>query len=119
VLAVGQTQDTSMSEPQLVKSATLEVTPAEVQKIALAQKVGDIVLALRPTGDESRVPLQTANANELFGMRPPPQGGGGAPAAPAPGPGGPAQAAARAEEKSGVEVRVVRGTETTSYRVPR
>lgn len=120
VLAVGQTQDTSTTEPQLVKSATLEVTPVEVQKIALAQKVGDIVLALRATGDESRVPLQTASANEIFGMRPPPSaGGGGAPAAPGAASGGSSQGAARAADKSGVEVRVVRGTETTSYRVPR
>ena len=40
-------------------------------------------------------------------------GCGSAPATPA------ASAPARSEDKSGTEVRVVRGTETTSYRVPR
>lgn len=115
VLAVGQTQDTSTSEPVLVKSATVEVTPDEAQKLALAQKVGQLTLALRGTGDEARLPVQLTSANEAFGMRPPPSGGGGgsAPAAPA------TSAAAQAEDKSGTEVRVVRGTETTSYRVPR
>lgn len=116
VLAVGQSQDTATSEPMLVKSATVEVTPGEAQKLALAQKVGDITLALRATGDESRVPLQTASANEVFGMRPPATGGGGE--AP-PSPSAPVAAAQRADDKSGTEVRVVRGTETTSYRVPR
>ena len=115
VLAVGQTQDTSTSEPTLVKSATVEVTPDEAQKLALAQKVGQLTLALRGTGDEARLPVQLTSANEAFGMRPPPRGdsGGSAPATPA------ASAPARSEDKSGTEVRVVRGTETTSYRVPR
>lgn len=117
VLAVGQTQDTSTSEPVLVKSATVEVTPNEAQKLALAQKVGQITLALRGTGDEARVPVQMTSANEAFGMRPPPSGGGGG-SAPSAAPGSSAPAV-RAEDKSGTEVRVVRGTETTSYRVPR
>lgn len=115
VLAVGQTQDTSTSEPVLVKSATIEVTPSEAQKLALAQKVGEVSLALRGTGDEARVPLQTASANEIFGMRPPSQ----TQAAAAPAPGGPAAPRQPASDTSGTEVRVVRGTETTSYRVPR
>lgn len=109
VLAVGQTSDTSQSEPAVVKSATIEVTPAEAQKIALAQQVGQIHLALRATGDESRVPIQTATATELFGMRPPSK-------STAPEPATPAKVAVRSD---GTEVRVVRGTETTSYQVPR
>lgn len=117
VLAVGQSQDTSTSEPVIVKSATVEVSPNEAQKLALAQKVGEITLALRPTGDEARVPVQLTSANEAFGMRPPPSGGGGGDSQAA-APSAVAQAA-RVEDKSGTEVRVVRGTETTSYRVPR
>lgn len=114
VLAVGQTQDTSASDPVLVKSATIEVTPAEAQKIALAQNIGTLTLALRGTGDESRAPLQTASAMELFGMRPPVQGAAAAAATPSPGASQP-----RAPKETGEEVRIVRGTETTSYRVPR
>lgn len=118
VLAVGQTSDTSTSEPTIVKSATVEVTPAEAQKIALAQTVGDIHLALRATGDESRVPLQTVSAVDSFGMRAPPKNTGG-------GDGG-ASAASRAAAApaprlmpGGTEVRVVRGTETSVYQVPK
>ena len=118
VLAIGQSQDASQAEPKIVNSATLEVTPGEAQKVALAQKVGELTLALRPTGDEARLPAQVASANEIFGMRPPVDGSVAAdPAASGAAPSGPVQS--RGEAASGVEVRVVRGTETTSYRVPR
>lgn len=117
VLAVGQTSDTSQAQPTIVKSATIEVTPAEAQKIALAQSVGDIHLALRATGDESRVPLQTVTAVESFGMRAPArQTSSDA------GPAGPARAAAKPAPRpypGGSEVRIVRGTETSVYQVPR
>lgn len=119
VLAVGQTADTSKADATLVKSATIEVTPAEAQKIALAQSVGEIHLALRATGDESRVPLQTVNAFETFGMRPPPKetnSGGGTPAPAA----GNAKAPVPAPRiPGGVDVRIIRGTETSVYQVPR
>lgn len=118
VLAVGQTSDTSTSEPTIVKSATVEVTPAEAQKIALAQAVGDIHLALRATGDESRVPLQTVSAVDSFGMRAPPKNSGsndgGSSAAPRTG-----AAPAPRPMPGGTEVRVVRGTETSVYQVPK
>ena len=123
VLAVGQTSDTSTSEPAIVKSATIEVTPAEAQKITLAQTFGTLHLALRATGDESRVPLQTANAFDTFGMRPPAESGGGsAPAsaqsAPRAGSGGSAPTQPR-PSPGGTEVRIVRGTETSVYQVPK
>lgn len=117
VLAIGQISDTSKSDPELVKSATIEVTPAEAQKIALAQTVGEIHLALRRTGDESRVPLQTVGAYETFGMRPAPKDSGAAPAAPAPA--GAPRAVAAPRIPGGVDVRIVRGTETSVYQVPR
>lgn len=120
VLAVGQISDTSKSDPEIVKSATIEVTPGEAQKIALAQSVGEIHLALRATGDESRVPLQTVNAFETFGMRPPPkETNGGTPAqanAGAPGAKAPVLAP---RIPGGVDVRIVRGTETSVYQVPK
>jgi pilus assembly protein CpaB len=116
VLAVGQVDDTSTSEPTIVKSATIEVTPAEAQKVALAQAVGTVHLALRATGDESRVPLQTASAFEALGMRPPATADSGA--------SGPAQAGAPGAPRprpvrGGAEVRIVSGTETSVYQVPR
>lgn len=121
VLAVGQTSDTSKAEPEIVKSATIEVTPAEAQKIALAQTVGVIHLALRATGDESRVPLQTVSAVDSFGMRAPPKnnGGGDAPAAAPRGAGGKPGPVVQRPFPGGSEVRVVRGTETSVYQVPK
>lgn len=119
VLAVGQTSDTSTSEPIIVKSATIEVTPVEAQKITLAQTFGNLQMVLRATGDESRVPLQTVNAFDTFGMRPTPDKGGTASAAPsaqAPGGNTPAQPRPIA---NGTEVRIVRGTETSVYQVPK
>lgn len=118
VLAVGQIADTSKSDPEIVKSATIEVTPAEAQKIALAQSVGEIHLALRATGDESRVPLQTVNAFESFGMRPPAKESGSTASAPAPGTAAKAPVPAP-RIPGGVDVRIVRGTETSVYQVPR
>ncbi len=119
VLAVGQTADTSKADPEIVKSATIEVTPAEAQKIALAQSVGEIHLALRATGDESRVPLQTVNAFDSFGMRPPAKATGGAPAPADAGSGSAARPAGPPRIPGGVDVRIVRGTETSVYQVPR
>jgi pilus assembly protein CpaB len=113
VLAVGQVADTSTSAPTVVKSATIEVTPAEAQKIALAQTYGVLHLALRATGDESRVPLITASAAELFGMRAPPKATPGGPPATSAAPPPPRRI------PGGAEVRVVRGTETSVYQVPR
>lgn len=113
VLAVGQRSDPSSSAPELTKSATLEVTPAEAQKVALAQTVGNVHLALRPTGDESQVPTRTATTEELFGPIARPRltqasAEGGAPAGPPAPP-----------KPTGPQVSVTRGTVTTSYGVPR
>ena len=98
VLAVGVDMNVGKDKPDIVKSATLEVTPLQAQKIALAQTVGQLNLALRHFTDESRVRLQTAQVMDLNdgtitrlvrkpnasggGPPPPPPGGGGAGAAP-------------------------------------
>jgi pilus assembly protein CpaB len=115
VLAVGQSADTSLAEPEVVKSVTVEVTPAEAQRIALAQSIGEIHLALRATGDESRVPLQTVSAIESFGMRGPPKQS----ASDNSGPSEPPKAAAPRPMPGGTEVRIVRGVETSVYQVPK
>jgi pilus assembly protein CpaB len=115
VLAVGQNSDTSNSEPNVAKSATIEVTPDEAQKVALAQTVGTVMLALRSTGDEAQMPLRASTALDLFGgyarAKPAPREA----AAPGAAPAGPP----RPPKPTGPQVSVVRGTETTSYQVPR
>lgn len=65
VLAVGVDMNVGKDKPEIVKSATLEVTPLQAQKIALAQTVGQLNLALRHFSDESRVRLQTAQVMDL------------------------------------------------------
>lgn len=113
ILAVGQVADTAQTDPVVVKSATLAVTPAEAQRIALAQNIGIITLALRPTGDEARVPTTTTSAFEFFG------GAGRQQAAASAGPGaGPATPAGPPPIR-GPQVTVVRGTQSTSYAVAR
>jgi pilus assembly protein CpaB len=122
VLAVGQVADPSSDQPNITKSATIEVTPAEAQKIALGQTVGTITLALRPTGDESRALLQTTSANAAFNMAPPVRnsGGGGDDGGGPPAARGPAQPAQpRGFTGPGETVRIVRGTETSLVEVPR
>ncbi len=116
VLAVGQSSDTSVSDPNVAKSATLEVTPDEAQKVALAQTVGTVFLSLRSTGDEAQMPMRVTTSLDLFGAiaRPSPAAAAAGPAAPS----GPA-APPRAPVLTGPQVSVVRGTESTSYQVPR
>jgi pilus assembly protein CpaB len=121
VLAVGQLADTSSTDPIVVKSATVEVTPVDAQKIALAQSIGTIALALRSTGDETQEALRTSTDTDLFGAasRAPAQESA-APAASAPAaPAAPAAAPVQRVSGPSAEVRVVRGTESTSYQVPR
>jgi pilus assembly protein CpaB len=118
VLAVGQLADTSASDPVVVKSATVEVTPIDAQKIALAQTVGTITLALRGTGDETQEALRTSTDYDLFGVRARPPAQESAPA-PAAAPAAPAGPPVQRVSGPSDEVRVVRGTESTSYQVPR
>lgn len=65
VLAVGVDMNVGKDKPEIVKSVTLEVTPLQAQKIALAQLVGNMTLALRHFSDEARVRLQTAQVMDL------------------------------------------------------
>lgn len=65
VLAIGQDSNVGKDKPELVKTATLEVTPLQAQRIALAQSVGQISLSLRNLLDESQNRLETAQIQDL------------------------------------------------------
>lgn len=65
VLAVGQDANVGKDKPEVVRSATIEVTPAQAQKIALAQTVGSLSLSLRNIQDEGRITLQTTQIYDL------------------------------------------------------
>lgn len=112
VLAVGVDMNVGKDKPELVKSATIEVTPLQAQKITLANAVGVVNLAVRHFSDETRVRLQTVQVTDLNDgtitrLIRKPSAGGGAPAAAAPGPGGPPP------RPPGPSVIVSRGIETS------
>jgi pilus assembly protein CpaB len=118
VLAVGQTADVGSDKPAVVKSATVEVTPLQAQRLALAMSVGTLTLSLRSLSDESKVRLQTAQILDLNDgtvtrvlRKPRAAAVGSAPGA--------APAAGGAVAPSGPQVQIVRGTKAESYGVPR
>lgn len=65
VLAVGQDANVGKDKPEVVRTATIEVTPTQAQKIALAQSIGTLSLSLRNIQDESRASLQTVQIYDL------------------------------------------------------
>jgi len=101
VLGVDQTADDQADKPQVARAVTVEVSPDQAQAISLAQTVGEVSLSLRHAGDEQPLGKRATTVADLgvFGARPV------------------VRAVARGAP-SGREVRVVRGVETTGYRVP-
>ncbi len=65
VLAVGQDNNVGKEKPEVVRTATIEVSPQQAQKIALAQTVGTLSLSLRNLIDNTRIPLQTVQLYDL------------------------------------------------------
>ena len=115
VLAVGQDANPGKDKPEVVRTATLEVTPLQAQRIALAQTVGQLSLSLRNITDEGRVPLQTAqlfdlNDGTVTRILRKPKAASAAAATPA-GTGAPPR-------PSGPSIEVFRGTAPTTYSVP-
>jgi|SRR5687767_11415684 len=53
VLAIDQTASSDKNEPVVVRAVTLEVTPADAEKLVLAEQRGEIQLALRNPLDEA------------------------------------------------------------------
>jgi pilus assembly protein CpaB len=118
VLAVGQDKNVGKDKPEIVKTATLEVTPMQAQRVALALSVGQISLSLRNLIDESRVRLETAQVLDLTDGTIPrvirkPKTVDASAAATVPGPGGKAMAV-----PAGPSIEVFRGTAPTLYPVP-
>ena len=65
VLAINQTADEKKAEPINGKVATLELTPIDAQKLALAQSTGSLTLTLRAAGSLDPAPAQRIVENEL------------------------------------------------------
>jgi pilus assembly protein CpaB len=118
VLAVGQDSNVAKDKPEVVRTATIEVTPAQAQKLALAASVGTLSLSLRNLLDDSKVRLETAqildlNDGTVTRVLRRPREAAAAPAATA----GPATPATPALPK-GPYIEIFRGDKPTIYPVP-
>jgi|WetSurMetagenome_2_1015567.scaffolds.fasta_scaffold131500_2 pilus assembly protein CpaB len=68
VLGTGQKLETRPGDkPQIVPTVTLEVTPEQGERLALAAQEGRISLVLRGQGDQTLVETLGADTNQLFG----------------------------------------------------
>lgn len=66
VVAMDQNAQGADGKPVVAKTATLEVTPTDAQKLALAQQVGTLSLVLRKPGQEQDIgPVYTVSMNDL------------------------------------------------------
>lgn len=109
ILGVDQLSDQNADKPVVARAVTMEVSPEVAQTIRLAQALGSVSLALRQIGDQTPVLKTVATIRDL-------------------GFAGPAPAITKAaytphvvrRPRAGgddLDVRITRGTTTTSYKV--
>lgn len=103
VLGIDQDIDKDGGKPKLARAVTVEVTPEQAQKLALAQEVGQLTLALRNEANVAEAKAGTISVSDLSA--------GGRPSAGAPR----AVAGAPARQPT---VTVVRGLEASEEEVP-
>ncbi len=108
VLAVDQMADPAKNKPVIARAATVEVTPAQAEKIALAAQVGTLSLALRGSNDPLAPSEEGRRAMRLADL-------GGSPAA---GPAPRVHAARHLAERRGAEIELVRGDAVSRVNVP-
>jgi pilus assembly protein CpaB len=66
VIAMGQDASGADNKPAVQRSATLEVTPVDAQKLALGQQLGQLSLVLRKPGEEQNIAgVETVSLNDL------------------------------------------------------
>ena len=65
VLAMGQTTNPSNPKAELVKTATVEVTPLDAAKLVLGEQAGVLTLVLRGTADDSHASLASLHTDDL------------------------------------------------------
>ena len=66
-----EVETASRGKPKVVRSITLEVTPAEAEKLSLASLEGKIILALRGKGDDDVVATNGSSAREVLSLASP------------------------------------------------
>ncbi|MDN3720595.1 Flp pilus assembly protein CpaB [Roseibium salinum] len=67
VLAIDQLADDRTNKPSVVRTVTLEVSTNEAQKLVLAQRVGQLSLALRNNASAAFEQIQPVNVADLGG----------------------------------------------------
>jgi pilus assembly protein CpaB len=65
VIAIDQRSKNADGSPKVAKTATLEVTPLDAQKLALAQEVGSLSLVLRKPGEQNNPVVETISMADL------------------------------------------------------
>jgi len=65
-LAVAQEQNRDETKPKVVNAVTLEVTPAQAEKLDLARSVGTLSLVLRNQVDKSVVTTEGSTKKNLL-----------------------------------------------------
>jgi pilus assembly protein CpaB len=65
VIAIDQMSRNPDGSPKVAKTATLEVTPLDAQKLALAQEVGNLSLVLRKPGEQNNPVVETISMSDL------------------------------------------------------
>jgi pilus assembly protein CpaB len=65
VIAMDQQAKNADGTPKVAKTATLEVSPLDAQKLALAQEVGSLSLVLRKPGEQNNPVVETISMNDL------------------------------------------------------
>ena len=79
VLGIDQLADEQRDKPVIARTATVEVTPEDAQKLALAQQIGTLSLALRGYTNNEEAPVAQVSIHDLTNDGPiePAAGGGG------------------------------------------
>jgi len=69
VLGIYQSADQRAEQPILARTATVEVTPEQAQKLVLAQSAGTLSLALRGVTTIDEIPALQVNERDLSNRR--------------------------------------------------
>lgn len=129
VLAMDQNASENTQKPIVSKTATLEVSQVDAQKLALGERAGTLSLVLRKSGEVKKDTPNIVTTVSVEDLRDGAYGGGFRNAGPAFVPNAPANIgpspawrpakAVRRKPSNQVTVQVVRGTTNTSYEVRR
>ncbi len=111
VLGIDQDASDRKDQPKVARAVTLEVSPEQAQKLTLGAQVGTLSLALRNEADADLATLETISVDDL---RPTKQAAAPAKTAPRPV----IRASARPAD-SGIQIRIIRGTDSSSTTVKR